>query len=188
MNVLDLIIIGTIGLMVGVGFFLGIGRVTSGIIALYFSAIVTATFYIPIANVIHGSVTQMNTSTAQLLAFVALFLGMAGIFSAVIARSFHSIALSGRFAILDNIGGASLGILIAAVTIALAMSVTTILLQVLTQTTSQAGAGILGMMRDQVQTSALVPIFLKLLPVLTSTLRPWFPSGLPSILKAPVNL
>ena len=112
---------------------------------------------------------------------------MAGIFSAVIARSVHTIALSGRFSILDNIGGASLGILIAAVTVALSMSVTTILLQVLSQTTSHAGTGILGIMRDQVQTSALVPIFLKLLPVLTSTLRPWFPSGLPSILEAPAN-
>src|SRR5687768_15826131 len=117
MNLLDFFIIGAVGVMVGVGFFLGIGRVTSAMIALYFSAIIAATFYLPISDVIHGVVSEMNESTSELVAFVLLFLGMAGIFSAVISRSVHSFALSGRFAILDNIGGATLGILIAGVTI-----------------------------------------------------------------------
>lgn len=188
MNVLDFIIILMVGVMVGLGFFLGIGRVTSAIIALYFSAIVAATFYLPISDLLSGFVDEMNPATAELLAFVVLFLGMAAIFSAVISRSVRTFALSGRFAILDNIGGATLGILIAGATIALSMTVTTILLQVLNETTSGAASGMLGTMRDQVQTSALAPIFLKLLPVVTSTIRPWFPSGLPSILESPANI
>jgi hypothetical protein len=96
--------------------------------------------------------------------------------------------MSSRFAILDNIGGAGLGILVAGVTIALAMSIMAIMVQVLSQTTSGAGAGMLGVVRGQVRGSELVPVFLRLLPLLTSTIRPWFPGGMPSILATPTDL
>lgn len=188
MNVLDFMIIAAVGLMVGVGFFLGIGRVTSAMVALYFAAIMAATFYLPISRLIQDVVEAMNPGTSELISFLLLFFGMAILFFSVILRSFRSIALSGRFAILDNIGGATLGILIAGVTVALSMMVTTIVVQVLSETTAGVGTGMLGAMHDQVQTSALAPVFLRLLPVLTSTIRPWFPSGVPSILDAPANI
>lgn len=184
MNVLDVLIIISVGVMIGVGFFLGIGRLTSAVISLYFSAIIAARLYEPISTVLKDLVAQMNPATADLIAFVMLFLGLAAIFSMVITRSFHSFALSGRFSILDNLGGATLGILISGATIALAMTITTVLLQVLSETTSSAGTGILGALREQVQSSALAPLFLRLLPVLTSTIRPWFPEGLPAILES----
>ena len=183
MNVLDLIIIATIGLMVGVGFFLGIGRVTSGIIALYFSAIVTATFYIPIANR-HSRFGHPDEHVYRATPRVRRALSWDGGHFLRSDRALFPLDRAlGPFRdprqhrrgesrhphcggddragdVGDDNSPASPD-----------------------PDNTQAGAGILGMMRDQVQTSALVPIFLKLLPVLTSTLRPWFPSGLPSILK-----
>jgi uncharacterized membrane protein required for colicin V production len=184
MNLLDYGIIAMIGVMIGGGFFMGISRVTSVIVAIYFAAIVAATFYQSIAGSIEGVVSQMNPSTAELLSFVFLFLLMASLFSFMITHSLKTSNMAGRFSILDNIGGATLGIVIAAVTVALAVTVTTLLLQVLASTTSGSQDGMLGAVQSQVSGSALVPVFQKLLPILTSSIRPWFPGGLPQILTS----
>jgi hypothetical protein len=146
---------------------------------------VSATFYRSIAESVQGVVDEMNPATAQLIAFVFLLLGMTALFFLLITHSTRSARNEGRFEILNRLGGAGLGMVIAAVAITLAITLTTLLLGVLNQSTSGAGGGILGMMRDQTQTSALVPVFLKILPVVTSTIRPWFPGGLPPILTSP---
>ena len=184
MNVLDFFIIALIGVMVATGFFLGVSRVTSGIIAMYFAAIVSATFYASIGGSMRGVVKQMNPATSELIAFLFLFLAMTAIFMTLLTHSIKASNLSGRFAILDNVGGAGLGVVIAGITMALAIALTTLLLQVLASTSAGSQGGMLGPVEDQVSASALVPIFLKLLPVLTSSIRPWFPGGLPEILTA----
>jgi hypothetical protein len=130
----------------------------------------------------------MSAGTAELLAFVFLFFGVTALAWALLTRSIRNTDMTSRFAILDNVGGATLGVVVAGVTIALAVTVMTLLLQVLTQTTSDSGTGMLGTLRGQVRGSALVPTFLRLLPILTSTIRPWFPGGTPSILSAQPEL
>jgi uncharacterized membrane protein required for colicin V production len=182
MNMLDFVIIAMVGVMIGAGFFLGVSRVTASIIAIYFAAIVSATFYQSIATSLEHLVSEMNPSTAELLSFVILFLTMTILFAFMITHSLKSSSMAGRFAILDNVGGATLGIVIAGVAVALAITVTTLLLQVLTSTTTGSQDGMLGAVQSQVSGSALVPIFQKLLPILTSSIRPWFPGGLPDIL------
>jgi uncharacterized membrane protein required for colicin V production len=184
MNALDFIIIAVVGVTIGAGFFLGISRVTAGIIAMYFAAIVSATFYQSISDTLSSHAKQMNPATADLLSFVMLFLGLTALFVWVITHSIKASNMAGRFAILDNVGGATLGIVIAGVTVALAMTITTLMLQVLTRTSVGSSDGMLGTVQSQVQGSALTPIFLKLLPILTSTIRPWFPGGLPDILTS----
>ena len=182
MNLLDFGIIAMIGVMIGVGFFLGVSRVTASIVAIYFAAIVSATFYLSVAGSLEGVASAMKPATAELLSFVILFIAMTSLFTFMITHSFRTANMAGRFAILDNIGGATLGIIIAGVTMALAVTVTTLLLQVLASTTSGAQDGMLGAVQSQVDSSALVPVFQKLLPILTSSIRPWFPGGLPKIL------
>jgi uncharacterized membrane protein required for colicin V production len=184
MNVLDFVIIAMIGAMIGAGFFLGVSRVTASIVAIYFAAIVSATFYQSIASSLEDLVSGMNPSTAELLSFVLLFLGMTILFAFMITHSLKSSNMAGRFAILDNIGGATLGIVIAGVAVALAITVTTLMLQVLTSTSTGSQDGMLGAVQSQVSSSALVPIFQRLLPILTSSIRPWFPGGLPDILTS----
>ena len=184
MNLLDYGIVAMIGVMIGVGFFMGISRVTAGIVAIYFAAIVSATFYLSIASSLENVASAMNPSTAELLAFVFLFILMTILFTLMITHSLKTSNLAGRFAILDNVGGATLGIVIAGVAMALAITVTTLLLQVLASTTSGSQDGMLGAVQSQVSGSALVPVFQKLLPLLTSSIRPWFPGGLPHILTS----
>lgn len=184
MNVLDFVIIAAIGGMVGFGFFVGISRVTAGLVAIYFAAIVAATFYQSVAESLERVAPSLSSSTAELLTFVILFLSMTGLFVFLIVHSLRASSLAGRFSILDNVGGATLGIVIAGVTVALAMTVITLALQVLTSTTIGSQDGMLGMVQSQVSGSALTPVFLKLLPILTSSIRPWFPGGLPDILTS----
>jgi uncharacterized membrane protein required for colicin V production len=184
MNVLDFVIIAMVGVMIGAGFFLGVSRVTASIVAIYFAAIVSATFYQSIATSLEDLVSAMNPSTAELLSFVLLFLTMTILFAFMIMHSLKSSNMAGRFAILDNVGGATLGIVIAGVAVALAITVTTLMLQVLTSTTTGSQDGMLGAVQSQVSGSALVPVFQKLLPILTSSIRPWFPGGLPDILTS----
>ena len=184
MNALDFSIIVLVGIIIGAGFFLGIGRVTAGIISIYLASVVSATFYRAVAESITGAVNEMNPATAELIAFTFLFLGLTTLFTIVVTRSLN-IAYEGRFEVLNRLGGAGLGMIIAAVAMALAVTLTTVMLGVLSHTTEGAGDGILGTMREQTQESALVPVFLKILPILTSTIRPWFPGGLPPILTSP---
>lgn len=185
MNVLDFVILIFVGAIVGGGFFLGIGRVITGMVAVYFASVVAATFYLSFADSIQSVVAKMKPETSELISFVFLFLGMSALFFALINHSLRSATATSRFAIFNHLGGAGLGLVVAAVTMALAVTLTTLLLGVLTQSTTGSGEGILGMMRRQSEDSALVPVFLRILPVLTSTIRPWFPGGLPPILTSP---
>lgn len=184
MNVLDVIIIAAIGGMIGVGFFVGVSRVTAGIISIYFASIVTATFYGSLASFFESLSENINPDTADLVAFVIMFVVMTSLFTWLITHSIRASNMVGRFAILNNVGGAGLGIVVAGVAIALSMTIITLLLQVLATTSSGAAGGMLGTVQSQVSGSALAPIFMRLLPILTSSIRPWFPGGLPDILTS----
>jgi hypothetical protein len=77
----------------------------------------------------------------------------------------------------------ALGVTVSALAVALATIVLSILLQVLNQTVGGGESGTtLGGIGRQMESSALVPIFLDLTPIVTRFVEPWFPSGLPAIL------
>src|SRR5947207_2878622 len=104
MNALDFVILIFVGVIVGTGFFLGVGRVTTGMVAIYFASVVSATFYRSIAESLQGVVTRMSLPTAELISFVFLFLGLTGLFFGVISHSVHSANVELRFGLLNNIG------------------------------------------------------------------------------------
>jgi hypothetical protein len=84
---------------------------------------------------------------------------------------------------MDNIGGVVLGLALSAMTLTFAALFLTIVLQALNQTVSITGSGsVLGFARGQISDSALLPQFLRMAPVVTGAISPWFPSGLPPIL------
>ena len=90
-----------------------------------------------------------------------------------------------RIAILDNIGGAALGIIVSGLAMTLAAVVLVILLQALGHSfaVSGGGAGIV-FISDQIRQSSLVPFFRRMAPFFVRLLAPWFPGGLPPILGA----
>jgi hypothetical protein len=91
------------------------------------------------------------------------------------------------FGAFNNVSGGVAGILVAVLATVLASMIVTLLLQALYATTNAGAQGFMQFVQSQMQGSALVPIFLKLVPTLITPLKPWFPRGLPPLLD-PRNL
>lgn len=185
MNILDLLILAIFAGVIATGFFVGIGRALSAIVAIYFATVMAATFYEPLGAALERIVSGISPDTARLVGFLLLFGFAATGIGYVIIRTVESVSASNRFVILNNIGGAALGIIVAVVTITLSITVTVILIQALAQTTIDAADGtVLASLRSQIRGSELAPVFLNLLPYVTTIVEPWFPGGLPPILTA----
>lgn len=186
MNVLDIGIILVFAVLILVGFFGGVGRVTAGIFAVYFSTIVAAAFYDDLGDVLVDAVTDMHEATADLLAFLVIFLTMTGGFMWAIGVTIKAVQLRrGRFAIMDNVGGATLALAAGALAVAMTISVSVIILGAFNQSTVVSGDENLGAFGRQIRGSELVPIFLKLQEPVVIAYKPWFPGGLPPILEIP---
>lgn len=185
MNFLDVLIVAMFGAVIAAGFFVGIKKSVSAIVAIYFATVMAATFYEPLGDLFRRVLPEMNPSTATLVAFLLLF-ATAGVGIAfIIARTVDSMTATNRFAILNNIGGAAIGGIVAAATITLSIAVTVVFVQALAQTSVDAADGsMLASIRAMVRGSALAPVFLDLLPHVTRFVEPWFPGGLPPILTA----
>jgi hypothetical protein len=91
----------------------------------------------------------------------------------------------GRFAIMDNVGGATLALTAGALAIAMTISVSVIILGAFNQSAVMGGDENLGALGNQIRGSELVPMFLKLQEPLVVAYKPWFPNGLPPILEVP---
>lgn len=186
MNFLDFGIILTIALLIMIGFFGGVGRVAAGFLAVYLSTLVAAAFYRALGDVFTGQVSDMRESTGYLMAFMLVFLVMTGAFFWGIGQTIRAVELRrGRFAIMDNVGGATLALVVGALAIAMTISVTVIILGAFNQSAVTGGSENLGALGRQIHGSELVPIFLKLQEPLLVAYEPWFPDGLPPILETP---
>jgi hypothetical protein len=94
------------------------------------------------------------------------------------------VKLPRRIEIIDNAGGAALGVGVAVLAVTLAAMFLAIMLQALNQTlggSTQESA--MTWLRGQLDASVLVPIFVRMTPVFTQIIEPWFPRGLPPILS-----
>lgn len=186
MNFLDFGIILIFAVLVMVGFFGGVGRVAAGFLAVYFSTLVAAAFYRGVGDFIIGAVSDMRETTAYLMAFMLLLLVMTGGFFWGIGQTIRAVELRrGRFAIMDNVGGATLALVVGALAVAMTISVSVIILGAFNQSAVVNGGENLGALGRQIRSSELVPIFLKLQEPLVAAYEPWFPNGLPPILDTP---
>jgi uncharacterized membrane protein required for colicin V production len=186
MNVLDIVIVLAFGLLILVGFFGGIGRVTAGMFAVYLSSVVAAAFYERVGDILIDNVSDMREATGHLLAFMFLFVALTGAFFWGIGQTIKAVELRrGRFAIMDNVGGATLALTAGALAIAMTISVTVIILGAFNQSAVVGDDENLGALGRQIRGSELVPMFLKLQKPLVVTYEPWFPNGLPPILEVP---
>jgi uncharacterized membrane protein required for colicin V production len=183
-NGLDFLIIVTFLGIIGAGFFGGVTRVTSAIIALYFGAVFAAAFYDPLADFGREHLTTMTVQTGQLVFFLILFFVFSALMTAVVSRWLGDVSLPRRFQVFDNIGGAALGVIVSGLAMTMAAMLLAITLQALNQTLVFSGRdAMLSSARDQIDGSTLVPIFLRMAPFFARLISPWFPGGLPEILS-----
>jgi uncharacterized membrane protein required for colicin V production len=184
-NGMDLGIIVAFLAIIGFGFFSGVTKVTSAILALYFGAVFAAAFYRPLSSVARDQLTTMDEQTSHLVFFLLLFLAFSVIFTVIISRWMGEIRLPRRIQVFDNIGGAALGVIVSGLALTLAAMLLAITLQALNQTIGVTdGNSISTSFRSQIHDSTLVPIFLRMAPFFGNMISPWFPGGLPPILTS----
>ena len=184
MNGLDFAIIFAFLAVISLGFFGGVMRVIAAIVSIYLGSIVAAAFYDELTDSLRERVPSLALPTGQLVVFIALFLITSIVLWFAIARSLKGFKFPRRIEVADNLGGAALGVVVSMLAVTLAAMLMSILLQVLNQT---VGAGssdsIVGSVQAQIRNSRLVPVFLDLTPYLNRLIEPWFPEGVPTILK-----
>jgi uncharacterized membrane protein required for colicin V production len=182
MNVMDVGIILLFVAIAGAGFFFGVVRTTSSMVAVYGATVISATFYQRLGEAIKDFIGSISLAAAYFTAFTLLFVGITVLFSFVIISTLQPASQKRRFAILDNLGGSTLSVVIACVAITMSLAITVVMIQAAVAASGDASSGPMGFVRDQMDASTLAPHFLRLLPLLTAGLEPWFPGGLPPIL------
>lgn len=188
MNFMDLLIVAMFIGIAGAGFFFGVARTASAMIAMYVSVIISATFYERLGDMIRSVLGSISVGAAYFTAFMILFVSVTALFSFVIITTLKPTSQRRRFAILDNLGGASISIVIAFVAITMSLAITVVMIQAAVVASGDASSGGMGFVRGQMDASTLTPMFLRLVPVLTAAVRPWFPGGLPPILTDAGNV
>lgn len=181
LNALDIFVMGTFLAVIAVGFFNGITKVMSALLAIYIGSIISAAFYRPLTNASRDHIATMGESTGHLFFFVILFLVFSSAFTVLISTWLGRLKLPRRIEIVDNVGGAALGVIVSGLAVTLAAMLLVILLQALNQT---FGSGdMVGFVNNQIDGSTLVPVILRLSPHFVRLISPWFPNGLPPILS-----
>ncbi|MFL5760466.1 MAG: CvpA family protein [Thermomicrobiales bacterium] len=182
-NWVDYAILLSFMVIVGFGFFGGIAKVSAAIISIYASSILAAAFYRPTTNALQRVFSNLGQTLGELITFVVLFLVFSAVLTMIVARWFTGVRLPRRFLLVDNIGGVVLGLVLSAMALTFAALFLTVVLQALNQTVSLTGSdSVLGFARSQIRESELVPLFLRLAPLVSHAVSPWFPSGLPPII------
>jgi len=188
LNGIDYFIVFTFMAIIGVGFFNGVTRVAAAIFAIYFGSIFAAAFYRPLTTLALDVFTTMNRRTGELAFFMLLFLLFSTAFTVIFSRWIGDLRLPRRITIIDNVGGAALGVVVSGLAVTLAAMLLAITLQALNHTVVIGGQDpLLGFVRGEIRGSALVPRFLDMAPFFVRLLAPWFPGGLPPILNAVSN-
>ena len=184
MNGLDFAILFAFLAIIGLGFFGGMARVAAAIVAIYIASIVAGFFYQELAQVFRDYVSNVGRNTSELFVFMILFTISGAIAWFLVSSALKGIKVSRQTPIAGNVNGTTVGVVVSAMAVVLAVLLISIMLQVLNQTVGSGSAGALGnSISNQIQASALVPIFLDVQPFVTQAIQPWFPNGVPSILS-----
>jgi hypothetical protein len=182
-NGLDIAILTIFMGIVGFGFTTGVTKVFAALLATYFATVGSAVIYQPLAAFGQQMVPSMGTISGELASFFVLFLFFAAVLTVLVSRWIGGVRLPRRLAVLDNLGGAAVGVVVSALAVTLAAVAMGVLLQALHQSVTVAGRGpMISLLDHQIGSSRLLPVFLRFSPVFLRAIAPWFPSGLPPIL------
>ena len=187
-NMFDVLVIALFGGTVLIGFLAGLGKVLATLGGIYGGALLAALFYRPFSGQVLAKLfPAMSPFTAQLVAFLLLLGGAALALGIALGRGHLFSALGQRLGLLGRIGGGPLGVAVGVCATILAALITSLGLQVFHATADLGASPAMAQLQDAMASSALVPMFLKLAPVVIAPLRPFFPQGLPPLL-APGSL
>lgn len=180
-NALDIALLVGLMVILGAAFFGGISKTVSSILAVYLAAVCAGMFYDEITEVARRNIA-IGKTTGELGFFLLMFLACSMLFTFVIAHWLEGLRMPRWFGVLDSIGGAAVGLLVAGAAVTVAALLLSITVQALQQVAVSGQGPLVGLVGEQIRGSVLVPLFLRLSPLVGSLIEPWFPGGLPKLL------
>jgi uncharacterized membrane protein required for colicin V production len=160
------------------GFIRGLVRSALGLAVIYIATILAMSFYIPVGKWLrYLSGQRATTITSEAVAFVLMLALIAVGLHLVLRRTYRDTEWPGIRHI-DQLGGLVLGFFLTVLWIGLALLVIAFVLG----TPTLGGEGLRQNLLSYFETSTLIPIFYRFLPLAFATLKPWVPQGqLPAI-------
>jgi membrane protein required for colicin V production len=155
------------------GFVRGLVRMALSLVVLYVAAALAMVLYPRVGTWIH-SMSGLPLAVAQGLAFLLILAVVAILLNFLLHRTYKETELPGLRQV-DQLGGMVIGFFLTAIWIGLALLVLAYVLSAPVTDNDSFRVNMIGYF----QSSALIPIFYKFLPIALATLRPWMPKGVP---------
>ena len=185
MGAFDLLIMAFFFAVVLLSFLAGFGKVASILVGLYLGALGAAKFYVIMAEkLLLRLFPEMKSFTGELVAFLLVLLIISLCVSIALSRNHAIKRLTLRLGVINNLAGGVLGLVLAFMSTILAGLSIIVFLQVITATGELGSSPTVTDVGMLVSDSALVPMFVRMMPYALAPLLPWFPQGMPSLLAS----
>jgi uncharacterized membrane protein required for colicin V production len=175
-NWLDFLIFFLIIASMAVGFATGLLRQVISLAALYIASILGAQYYTVVSGWISRFSLQSGNRFQDAFAFLVIVIVVSSIINWLAFDAYRSTRIR-LVPLVDQLGGAILGLVTMVITISLVLPV----IAFATGEPWPWSEPTRQLVMTGMQTSRVLPIFEQLKPLLLSALRPWLPAGLPSI-------
>lgn len=177
LNPFDFLIAFAMLVGVALGFVRGLLRMAFAVVVVYIATILSMTFYSPLGGFIRRVLTTMSKAATETIAFVLILIVSASILHFVLSRTYRNTEWPGIRQV-DQLGGLVFGFLVTALWIGLTLVAISFVLGTATPGAETARNNLV----FYYNTSHLIPIFNRFLPIAFATLKPWAPKGqLPDI-------
>jgi uncharacterized membrane protein required for colicin V production len=158
---------------VALGFVRGLVRMALSLVVLYVAAALAMVFH-PRVGMWINSMSGLPLAVSQGLAFLIILAALAMLLNFLLRRTYRETELPGIRQV-DQLGGMVVGFILTVIWIGLCL----VILAFMLSTPVTADDTFRLSMVAYFQSSNLIPIFYKFLPIALATLRPWMPKGQP---------
>lgn len=173
LNPFDVLIALALLAGVALGFVRGLVRMALSLLVLYVAAVLALTLH-RVAGTWIVYIFGLPLNVSQGMAFILILVLTSVIINFVLRRTYKDTELPGVRQI-DQLGGLVVGFLVTCIWIGLVILVVAFLLRTPVSEDATFQTNLIAYFHS----SALIPIFYKVLPIALATLRPWLPKGLP---------
>ena len=173
LNPYDVMIVFALALGAAFGFVRGLVRAALALVVLYVAVVLGMTLYVPMGK--YGNLMLgVPISASQGLSFLLVLVLVSALLNFLLRRAYKDTELPGLRQV-DQLAGMVIGFFIACIWIGFSILVIAFILGA----PGVDPSGLRLNMLEFFQTSNLIPIFYKFLPVALATLKPWMPQGIP---------
>ncbi len=158
---------------VALGFVRGLVRMALSLVVLYVAAALAMVFYPRVGTWIF-QMSGLPVPVAEGLAFLLILAVVAILLNLLLHRTYRNTELPGLRQV-DQLGGMVVGFFLTVVWIGLCLLALAFMLGTPVGEEGTTRVSMIGYF----QSSNLIPIFYRFLPVASATLRPWMPKGVP---------